>query len=429
MTTVGLRPQGRWRTFTPIVMQPHRPPAIAFDARDLLIAQRTGVEWVAWQMLEHLPPQLPGVRRALVLDREDGSGAVQALARRGGYECIVLPPRWPRLQRLADGWMAWQIGPQLRARGFDLLVSVNTKLPLRGLPGVVTVHGLEWARVPADYTRSERLKQAAWLRLAAWRATAMLTFTQATLQDLRALLPRLRPPVAVIPEGVMPHVHPLPPAALDTALPARLGVPARPFVLSVCTLAPRKNLDGLLQAWAVLKQQRAAAGQPLQAVLVLAGRSGAASSRLQARVQQLGLQPDVVFTGYVGDDDLVQLYHQASAFAYPSRYEGFGLPPLEAMCCGTPVLSANRGAMAEVAGDAALLVDPDDVADIAHGLDRLLHDPALRARLRQAGPRRAAGFRWPAFAAAFAPFLLQQMPAPQPGAPPAARPAWPRALP
>jgi glycosyltransferase involved in cell wall biosynthesis len=162
----------------------------------------------------------------------------------------------------------------------------------------------------------------------------------------------------------------------------------RPYILNVGTLEPRKNLDGLLRAFAAARRQG------LSQALVITGARGWGKSRLAPLVAELGIADAVVFTGFVEDGDLPHLYAGADFFVYPSLYEGFGLPPLEAMACGTPVVTANCSSLPEVTGDAALLVDPRSEAELAAAMLRLAGDLDLRQDLRQRGLARAAEFSW-----------------------------------
>ncbi|MGB9634803.1 MAG: glycosyltransferase family 4 protein, partial [Chloroflexaceae bacterium] len=178
-----------------------------------------------------------------------------------------------------------------------------------------------------------------------------------------------------------PRFRPLPSAVLE-ATRARLGLPAN-FVLFVGTLEPRKNLPRLVRAFARL------ADSDLH--LVIAGRRGWLYEETFATVERLGLQNRVHFLDFVADADLPALYNLARAFVYPSLYEGFGLPVLEALACGAPVVTSGVSSLIEVAGEAAVLVDPLDEAAIAGGITRALRDAA---RLRGAGPAQAQRFRW-----------------------------------
>jgi glycosyltransferase involved in cell wall biosynthesis len=160
--------------------------------------------------------------------------------------------------------------------------------------------------------------------------------------------------------------------------------PGYPYLLYVGSHKPHKNLARLLKAFAISGVRRSVR-------LVL---TGARDSKISARVEDLGLNGDVRFVEFPGDESLADLYRGAEGFVFPSLYEGFGLPPLEAMACGVPVLTSNVCSLPEVVGDAAILVDPLDVDAIADGIRRLVCDSELRARLQTEGPLRARRFSW-----------------------------------
>jgi glycosyltransferase involved in cell wall biosynthesis len=170
---------------------------------------------------------------------------------------------------------------------------------------------------------------------------------------------------------------------------SRYGLPER-FILHVGTIEPRKNLPTLFQSLKLLSTR--------EVRLVIAGRKGWSCEEIFAQLARLGLESQVVFTGFVLDEDLPALYSLAEVFAYPSLYEGFGLPPLEAMACGTPVVSSNSSSLPEVVGDAAILVAPGDVPGWKEAFETLLARPELKASLRESGLRRASRFTWEAAA-------------------------------
>jgi glycosyltransferase involved in cell wall biosynthesis len=190
------------------------------------------------------------------------------------------------------------------------------------------------------------------------------------------------------------------PAFRILANPAALaGVRAKyglrdPFILCVGTVEPRKNLTRVVEAFARVRQ----GGLPH--VLVLAGQTYFAAKDIMATINRLHLEPYVTLVGYVPDEDLPALYNSADLFVYPSLYEGFGIPVLEAMACGTPVVASNATSIPEVAGTAALLVDPRDVTALADAMVRALTDPDLRKWLHGAGIDRARQFSWDQTAAA-----------------------------
>jgi glycosyltransferase involved in cell wall biosynthesis len=158
------------------------------------------------------------------------------------------------------------------------------------------------------------------------------------------------------------------------------------FVLFVGTLEPRKNVSALIKAFHRLNRK--------DLRLVLAGNRGWAMEKIDGLVETLKLGDRVIFPGYVPEEDLIALYNTAEAFVYPSYYEGFGIPLIEAMVCGAPVITSNTSSMPEVVGDAGLLIDPGDVEDLKSKIERVLSEPALRSRMKEAGLERAQAFSW-----------------------------------
>jgi glycosyltransferase involved in cell wall biosynthesis len=241
-------------------------------------------------------------------------------------------------------------------------------------PAVVFVHDLAFKLRPAEVPWQQRLYQGALFPRSLPRAAAVLVPSAATRADLLAAYPAVAPA----------RVHVVPEAA------AQLGAQAAPlpaglepgFLLAVGTVEPRKNYPRLLRAYRRLDQPPP---------LVVAGREGWAYGEA---MDLLDSTPGVRRLGHVSDAELLALYRSAVALAFPSLYEGFGLPLLEAMREGLPALIGSRGALPELAGNAALAVDAEDEAAIARGLRQLLDDPKLRARLAAAGRRRAAEFSW-----------------------------------
>lgn len=257
----------------------------------------------------------------------------------------------------------------------------------RGQRLVVTVHDLAFQRFPELFPHNWRWLYRAGLRAAVKRADAILVPSQSTADDLVAS--------TSVPASRV-HVTPLAPSLVasdedSTQALERLGV-VRPYVLSVGTLEPRKNLVRLVRAY-----RQVAPDVPH--MLVVAGAPGWRTEALEAELARPG-PGTIVRTGRVSDEELEALYRGADAFAYPSMYEGFGLPVVEAMARGVPTLASNTSSLPQVAGDAALLVDPTDVSEIAESLARLLTETALAEDLRQRGLQRAATFTWAATARA-----------------------------
>lgn len=268
--------------------------------------------------------------------------------------------------------------------------------PHRQGRSIVTIHDLSFLVVPqyADPKLVAYLKGA--VPRAVRRADRVVAVSETTRQDLIRLLKVKPDHVVTVPNGIDPMFQPLPDYVLarqGAGLRLRMQLPPR-YILHVGTLEPRKNLVRLIDAYYSL----VAAGRAYDHYLVLAGRKGWLYEPIFARVQQLGLQQHVRFLDYVAEADLPLLYNMATVFAYPSLYEGFGLPVGEAMACGVPTLTSRVGATEEIAGDSALLVDPLDTSSIATGLEMLLERPDARAHFRDLGQRRVQAYTWDAAA-------------------------------
>ncbi len=250
---------------------------------------------------------------------------------------------------------------------------------------VVTIHDLGYRHFPEAHRAASRRYLDWSTRWSVRAARRVIAVSAATRDDLVAMLHVPSRKIAVVHHGVRPVTY-LPDDAVGATLD-RLGI-ARPYVLFLGTVQPRKNLRRLIGAF----QQVVAAGLPH--TLVIAGQMGWLMAAMRTEVDTLGLTDRIHCTGYIADDDLPALYAGADAFAFPSLYEGFGMPALEALAYGVPVLAANTTSLPEIVGDAGLLVDPLDEAAIGTALVQLLTDEPLRARLIQRGPAQAARFSW-----------------------------------
>ncbi len=283
---------------------------------------------------------------------------------------------------------------RVRALGLDLLHSPYFIKPYAGLPcpSVVTIYDLLGWRFPQTLSWRGRLLYRLTMGLAVRSADALITISESAREDLalRYRVPRER--IAVTPLAAGQRFAPQPPEAV-MAVRMRYDLPSS-YVLYLGSNKPHKNLERLIRAW---EQASAGAdpGGPIgSAQMILAGHEDAKHPEARQFVAAHGLGARVRFLPNVDDADLPALYSGATLFAFPSYYEGFGLPPLEAMACGTPVLCANASSLPEVVGDAALLVDPYSPPDIAEGLVRLLNQPDLRRDLRERGLSRAHEFSW-----------------------------------
>lgn len=253
---------------------------------------------------------------------------------------------------------------------------------------VVTIYDLSFVTYPEFHLPANVEHCLRGTKLAIERADALIAISESTRRELIEEMGAPPERIVVTPLASGRGLQRVSdPARLD-AVRRRYELPER-FVLFLGALEPRKNLPRLLEAFALLTP-----AQRRDFQVVVAGAQGWLNEAVHEQVQKLGLGASVHFAGYIEPADLAALYSLAAVFAYPSLWEGFGLPVVEAMACGTPVLTSNVSSLPEVAGDAAVLVPPTDVDAIAEGLGRLLEDSALRADLAERGPRRAAQFSW-----------------------------------
>ena len=252
------------------------------------------------------------------------------------------------------------------------------------VPMVTTIHDLSFIRFPHLFRPANRLYLKTMTWLSARRSRQLIAVSEHTALETRQLLSVAPEKITVVYHGVDARFQPLPANQVTTFREHR-RLPER-FVLFVGTLEPRKNLIRLVEAFKL--------ADPGETKLMLVGGKGWLYEDLFARVDELGLGETVRFPGYVPNDELVLWYNAATVFAYPSLYEGFGMPVTEAQACGTPVLASSTTSLPEAAGEAALLVDPEDVDAIAGGLRRLLDDEELRRELSDRGREHADAFGW-----------------------------------
>jgi glycosyltransferase involved in cell wall biosynthesis len=261
--------------------------------------------------------------------------------------------------------------------------------PLAPCPAVVTIHDCIHLAFPQYLPgRLARLYARLALRLAARRARRILTVSEASRRDILRLLGPPPERVVVVPNAIDEQFW-TPPAPQEVARVAERYQLADPFVLYAGNIKPHKNLERLIAAFARLRR-----GGFERVKLLIIGDEISKYPALRRAVHRHQLHPVVRFLGFVPDRTLAVLYRLADLFVFPSLYEGFGLPPLEAMASGTPVVTSNVSSLPEVVGDAAVLVDPYDPDAIAEGMRRVLSDPDLRAELRAKGLARAREFSW-----------------------------------
>ncbi|HOU15170.1 MAG TPA: glycosyltransferase family 1 protein [Anaerolineae bacterium] len=335
-----------------------------------------GISRYARHLAQALPPLLASETLTLVQHRRESD----PMDVPGARVCRAWTPPHHRLER-------WALGAELFPLKLDLFHSTDFIPPAWGARRmVITVHDLNFLYYPQYLTADARRyynDQIAW---AVTRADAILADSHATQRDLERLLHVDPVRITVTHLAAEAYFRPLPPEETQIVL-ARYGLEPG-YLLFVGTWEPRKNLPGLLEALAQLH----ARGE--KRVLVIAGRPGWLYDEIFTRVKALHLEPWVRFIEQVPGADLVALYNGAVLLAMPSFYEGFGLPALEALQCGTPVVVADRASLPEVVGIAGLLIDPDDPSTIADACWRIIHDAALRVRLQMEGQEQVRNFTW-----------------------------------
>jgi glycosyltransferase involved in cell wall biosynthesis len=310
------------------------------------------------------------------------------------------PPLAVRLSRLptahAPVRIFWEQAIQpvvLQRARVDLLHAMAFVSPLLlPCPTVVTVYDLSFLRFPGSFRPLNRFYLRQFTSWSVRRAHRVLAISESTRQDVIRLLGKPAEQVDVVHCGVDKRFYPRGQAAV-AAFRRKKGLPER-FILFLGTLEPRKNVVSLLEAYAQLSASNVGSWP----VLVIAGAKGWFYEDIFAAVERLDLTERVIFSGYVPEEEKPLWYNAAELFVYPSLFEGFGLPPLEAMACGTPVIVCNTSSLPEVVGDAGIKVPPGDVSALAQAIAAMLHDQAGRAAWQERGLVQAERFSWHAAA-------------------------------
>ena len=282
------------------------------------------------------------------------------------------------------------LSAELRKHPVDVLHVQFTAPPFCPCPVVVSIHDLSFEHLPQTFNRRSRTQLRLTVRHSAKRAARILCLSEHTRCDIIETYRVNASRVAAIPLAAPEHFSPVEDYRELQRVRHNYGIDGE-YILSVGSIQPRKNLARLIRAYALLRGDGPTDKLPK---LVLAGKCAWLYDETLRTLDQTGLKEAVVLTGYVPEADLPALYSGALCFVYPSYFEGFGLPPLEAMKCGAPVIVGNRTSLPEVVGDAALLVDPYDIEAIAAAISRVIKDSKLREQLSLRGRERATAFSW-----------------------------------
>jgi len=353
---------------------------IAFDGTTLTPG-RTGVGYYTEHLLQHL-----------ALEVESTGDELVVISNQTVDTQVPLPPhvrvhaghRFP----IRIGWMQLRAARALAALAPDVAHFTNGMVPAGAeVSTVVTIHDMSLRLYPQCHPVRRLLLNRPLMHVAIQRASAIVTVSHSTRRDLLRLHGLAPERVSVVHEAASPAFRPIRDRARLESVRAKYGLPDR-FILYVGTIEPRKNLPRLIDAFA--QARRAGIGHDL----VCVGPYGWSSRDLAGRIEQRGLSSHVHFTGYVPFEDLPVIYNLGELFVFPSLYEGFGLPVIEAMASGTAVLTANTSSLVEIAGDGAETVDPMNTEALGHAIHGLLTDEPRRRHLAERGRHRSRAFSW-----------------------------------
>ena len=282
------------------------------------------------------------------------------------------------------------LSAELRKNPVDVLHVQFTAPPFCPCPFVVSIHDLSFEHLPKTFNRRSRAQLRFTVRRSARKASRILALSEHARSDIietYGIAPEL---VTTVPLAAANHFRPIEDLNELQRIRHAYGI-EKNYILSVGSIQPRKNLQRLIAAYANLKRTRAPGSLPQ---LVIVGKLAWLYQETLREIARLESSSSVIVTGYVPEADLPALYSGALCFVYPSYFEGFGLPPLEAMKCGVPVIAGNKASLPEVVGDAGLLVDPFNIDALAAAIGTVIDNPNLRSKLKVDGLKRALMFNW-----------------------------------
>lgn len=343
------------------------------------VGQKTGLDMYLQRLITGLS-RIDGDNEYVVFVNRAAQGFLPPLPSNFAIVPVYTPPKvhywWEQV------CMTWLV-PRFAGSVFHFPISAMPVLA--NTRAIVTIPDLTFRLFPDTMTRRARLYWDLFTRLGVRRAEYIIAFSESIKRDIQRHLGVCDDRIIVVYISASDEFKPILDASVLENVRYRYGLPPR-FILFTGTIEPRKNLIRLLHAFQILKKR----GLPHS--LLLAGQQGWGFAEVCAAVSDLDIREHVIFGGYVPAEDLPLLYNAADLFVYPSLYEGFGLPVLEAMSCGTPVVASATSSLPEVAGDAALLVDPYDIEGWAEAIYRVLTDTALQQVLREKGLQRSCQF-------------------------------------
>lgn len=364
---------------------------IAFDAQLLFEDQKTGIGWNAKMMIDHLiqDPDLEcELNCFLMRDRMRAKKVLEEYHKKG---CRINQSKWMpariynHLERLIPIPYQWIFG-----KNAELTQFFNYTIPF-GVSGkkITIVHDMAFQAYPETVAERTRRWLHNNLKTYCTRADVILTVSEFSKREIELYLRVPSDKIEVVYNGVDMDKYHADYSQQQIEQIKEVYQISGDYLLYLGTLEPRKNIESLITAYGLLKQEKKQIPK-----LVLVGKKGWMYDLIFELVKELGLVNDVIFTGYVAEEDVPILMCGASIFVFPSLYEGFGIPPLEAMACGTPVITSNVSSLPEVVGNAGIMVPPKDVTLLKDKIWELLTDQALRNQLRQAGFEQAKKFTW-----------------------------------
>ena len=298
---------------------------------------------------------------------------------------VIVPDKSPMYRLI---WEQTTFPRLVHRAEVDLLHSLHYTQPIRlGCPSIVTIHDMTFFLFPDLHTRSKRLFFPFAIRSSVRRADALIAISESTRQDSIRLLGVSPQKIFTTQLGITDEFRVVKDKELLAKVREKYDLPEE-FVLYVGLVEPRKNIPFLIRAFKSL------ADEGIKHNLVIVGRIGWMYQEVFKQIEELGLEGRVQFTGYLPQDDLPMVYNLASLFVYPTKYEGFGLPALEAMACGTPVVTTAISSLPEIVGDAGILIPPGDEQALASAMAEVLHDSTLFNQLRTRGLQRSEHFTW-----------------------------------
>lgn len=350
----------------------------------LVPGETGGMEMYAREFVPALLSAAPGLRVTAFVNREAEDAGLDLAP---GVHTVVVPVR-------ARNRVEWVLGEQLllprlgRRAGIDLLHSLGSTAPSRGrFARVTTIHDLLYRRFPEAHFGLRTVGMRVLVPVAARRSDRIVADSRSTAQDIEQFLKVPRQKIDVVHLGFGDPPHPPIEAESESEVRRRWGIGERQMVLTLSAKRPVKNLRRLLEALARFPSER-------RPVLLMPGYSTHYEHKLRQYAEELGLRADVRMPGWLPLEQIEGLWRTATCFVFPSLYEGFGAPVLEAMRRGVPVACSDRSSLPEVAGDAAQYFNPESPAEIAAAIEELLRDKSRRRELMERGRARADGFTW-----------------------------------